>query len=153
MSREIDMTNPDAWDEDDILHLAQRGLLPTAVLDRPEVRKALQATELPLEDRANTGDVNSDGVTKEEHAAVVEALAAAQAENDALRAKNLPKPQSIVGEYGDGWTNDTRRTEMEKRGLDPSGMNKDELIEALQENDREGGAVDDDDSDEDEEND
>ena len=75
--REIDLSNGyDNLSEDEKIHLAARGQLPTSVWSVEEQRDRLDpnrvGNRLALEDRANTGDVNLDGVSKEELEAELE---------------------------------------------------------------------------------
>lgn len=81
MARDVDLTDPDSWDDDDIRYLGDRALLKGEDLDR--YRELVAAPEdMPLEERANTGDANTKGVTKEEHERQVAALAQEDEDDD-----------------------------------------------------------------------
>ena len=120
MSREIDMSDPGSWTEDDIRYLAERDRLPA------DMRADYQfeaAEPPPIEELANTGDANTAGLTKEEH----EARAAALAEDD--------EDEGLEAPYDD-YNNDELRAELARRELEVSG-NKATLIERLEADDAE----------------
>jgi hypothetical protein len=145
MSREIDLTKK-SFSDDELAYLAQRDQLPAHIAEKlgPEGIAAL----MPVADERIlnlTGTAASDtDVTQEEYEAVLAMRAEKEAAGDAERASKLPQPVAIVGEYGEGWTNETRRNELEKRGLETEG-NKEELINRLQQSDRDDGAIDEED--------
>jgi hypothetical protein len=145
MSREIDLTKK-SFSDDELAYLAQRDQLPAHIAEKlgPEGIAAL----MPVADERIlnlTGTAASDtDVTQEEYEAVLAMRAEKEAAEDAERASKLPQPVAIVGEYGEGWTNETRRNELEKRGLETEG-NKEELINRLQQSDRDDGAIDEED--------
>lgn len=61
MARDIDMSDPDGWDDDDKLYLAARGELPEDVMSIPDQRKMLDLSkgEFSLEQLGNTGTVET----------------------------------------------------------------------------------------------
>lgn len=68
MSREVD-PNASNLSDDDKLYLAQRGRLPLSVASVEEQRALLDletTANIPLSERANTGDMNTAGITTEE---------------------------------------------------------------------------------------
>lgn len=120
MSRQVDMSDPNAWTDDDIRYLGDRSLLPADM--QAEYVPDLPG-DLPLEDRAHTGDANTRGATKEQHEAAVAALA----EDD---YEHLEPPY-------EQYTNDDLRAELVSRGVEELGGPKHELVARLEENDQE----------------
>jgi hypothetical protein len=146
VSREIDLTKK-SFSDDELVYLAQRDALPEHIVRElgPEGVAALMPNSGEERILNLTGDMAPDGnITQEEYEAVLARRAKKEAKDDEERRKKLPQPQAVVGEYGEGWTNETRRTELEKRGLETDG-NKEELIARLQQDDRDDGAVDEED--------
>lgn len=143
MSRTIDTTDIGSLSEDEIRYLAERDQLPKDLSpkDQEMIRKMLQPDEVKLEDRAHTGDANTNGISKEAHEALIARNAELEAELDAERQKNLTKSESIVGDYDGGWTNDLRRDEIEKREMNPSGLKKAGQIAVLKASDEAGGGA------------
>lgn len=86
MSREID-PNKKNLTEDEKKYLAQRGLLPTSVMSTEEQRQLLDPENdaLSLEERANTGTVNTANLTVEQ---LEEELERRRAEAEEQRVKH-----------------------------------------------------------------
>jgi hypothetical protein len=124
MSREIDMSDPGSWSEDDLLYLAQRDRLPDdlkrEINNNPDSLKALQEKlypQTPLDETPQSGTV----------------LPATS--NVADDAESDSDDDEGEEDYDEGWTNDDRRTELTRRGLSIEG-NKAELIARLVEDDQ-----------------
>lgn len=87
MSRKVD-PNSTSLSEEDKRYLAQRAQLPTTVLSVEEQRQLLDPEQnaLSLENRANTGDVNTANISTEDLERELEARRKAQ---DAVVPKEL----------------------------------------------------------------
>lgn len=154
MSRQIDMSDSGSWSDEDKLYLAQRDLLPTDVVSVEDQRKLLdpELSTISWDDRANTGDVNTDNLTKEE---LVAALEKRGEEEDFDPRKLFTKEgkagalaeveDSEVDDY-ESWTKDDLLTELGNRndqreadGEDPLPLsgNKADLVARLREDDGE----------------
>lgn len=98
MAREIDMSDPDSWDDDDVLYLAQRAELPLSYMEEGEQRKLLSHDTLLVEDRANTGDANTDNLTIEQ---LEDLLEKRRAEAEAVHPPDLFTPEGLAGAQDD----------------------------------------------------
>lgn len=150
MSRDnIDLNDPDSWSAEDVKYLNDRGLLPKSFAAALQADQAwvgyLQGNlsePRPLDERPNTGNINSAGLTHEEFNRAVELLRLEQ--NGELEVPDTsdedpedpdeeddesPEPDPEE-DYEEGWNNDRRRAELSSRGLSVEG-NKEELIERL----------------------
>lgn len=87
MSRKVDPNNP-SLSEEDKRYLASRAQLPTSVMSVEEQRQLLDPEQnaLSLENRANTGDVNTANISTE---ALEEELKRRRAEQEAVVPKEL----------------------------------------------------------------
>lgn len=146
MSREVTKEDLGSMTSEDILYLAQRGQLTPedeAEIGEERLRKALQPEAKSLDEQAHTGDANTDGVSKEDFEAAVERARVAEEKLREERGKKKGPEENIVGSYAteDGWNNDKRRGEIEKRGMDPTGLKKDDAIMILQASDEAGGGA------------
>lgn len=134
MSRQIDTKNPDGWSDEDLVFAAQRDLIPRDRYDLQEkAQRLLQglAEPTPLDQLANTGTVNTAGLTKEEYERAVELLRMEQ--NGELEVDSDEEDDDDDEEeedYDEGWNNDERRAELTRRGLVTTG-DKAELIARL----------------------
>lgn len=147
-------------DEDEMRYLAQRGQLDESRLDseqREQLREALDGSgQSPPHAFANTGTMNTAGETIEDLERRLERMKEEQASQQAaesmqreVRRQRRPvtsedpeegpdededgeedesEPEAYATE--DGWTNDTRRAELSRRGLSIDG-DKQELIDRL----------------------
>jgi hypothetical protein len=131
MSRDIDMSDPDAWLDEDIMHLAQRDQLP----DDPELQERAQellsglSSPTPLDDLPNTGTINSLGLTKEQFERAVELLRMEEAGE--LEVDGEPPEDTEDEDYDEGWNNDQRRAELLERGLIAKGDKEDLMARLL----------------------
>lgn len=155
MSREVD-PNSSNLSTDDKIYLIQRGQMPTSVMSVEEQRKLVDpdSNTLALEDRANTGDVNTSSLSIDE---LEELLAARRAEQDAVDPASLFGSQSgpaddddddddeVVAPY-DQYSKATLYAEVQRRNEDrddedkivvPAPGNKPEYVTALEEDDEE----------------
>ena len=152
MSRAIDMSGDLAsLSYEDKQYLSQRGLLPTSVASIEEQREMNKtADQLPLEERANTGDVNAQGLTIEQ---LEELLEAKRAEMEATDTEALfgqegvdaveQDEDEITPPY-DRYTNAQLTGELARRNEDRDEDdqlsltgNKAELVARLEEDDKE----------------
>lgn len=119
MSREIDMDN---LSEDDKVYLAQRAQLPASVMPVDEQRRLLDPEQgtLSLEQRANTGTVNTANLTVEQ---LEELLAERRAQQD--------DPQSLMKLSGEAAATAETSEEEEDEGY--AGLKKGQLIALIQE--------------------
>lgn len=77
MSREID---PNNMSDEDKVYLAQRGQLDPFKVSVADQRKMLDPEQIALADRANTGDVNTVNISKEEYENLLKLRAAYEQE-------------------------------------------------------------------------
>lgn len=132
MSREIDPEAASLTD-DEVLYLQNRGALPEGF---EPVDNDLSRGPRNLDEKPNTGDANTAGLSKEEWDMVMESRQKAQLEDQPSLDTNGGLAEGEEGEddYLQGWTNDTRRAELTTRGLSIEGS-KDELIARLRRSD------------------
>lgn len=158
MSREVD-PNAKNLSDDDKIYLIQRGLMPTSVMSVQEQRKLVDPdlASLSLEERANTGDVNTDNLSIEQLEELLEARRAAEVKDP----RELMKPAGEAAATRDGddedesdgepleppydqYTNAQLRAELDRRNEDrdedeklPLSGSKAELVSRLEEDDSE----------------
>lgn len=134
MSREID-PNTKKLSDYDKQYLEDRGVLPR---EEPVYAGTTLLKELP-----NTGDANTAGLTIEELEAELDRRREAEAEEsdanqekyqEALAAQGLDEESEPSADYTKGWTQDSRREELAKRGLSTEGSAK-ELVLRLRASD------------------
>lgn len=104
MSREIETDDLESLSDEDLQYLAQRDNQEAASLLAEREVDTDQSKEPPIEDQANTGDANTAGLTKEEHEAKVETMAAEQE----------VETEEEDSDY-ESWTNDELRSEIVTR--------------------------------------
>lgn len=155
MSREVD-PNSKSLSEDDKRYLAERGQLSTKVLSVEEQRKLLDPTQdaLSLEDRANTGDMNTVAITKEEFEELQKLRAEAEVKDgrELFGSQSGPAPDEdddeddVLEPPYDQYTKGQLFNEVERRNADrdddekievEAPQNKPEYVAALTEDDEE----------------
>lgn len=119
MSRKIDLTNPDSWDEDDVLYLFQYDTKPEAVRARAE---ELGVTLPP---------VGGPGMAK----AVpdITAFSDEELQAEVERRAATTEPGDLPDQYAD-WKKADLVAEAKNRDL-PSSGTKEELVELLEADD------------------
>jgi hypothetical protein len=154
VSRKVD-PNSKSLSNDDKLYLIQRGLLPTSVMSAEEQRKLVDPDQssLSLEDRANTGDVNTANLTVDQ---LEQMLEEARARDAAVDTTALMKPAGAAAaaadeedeeeltppydQYSKAQLIAELQNRNENRAEDDQWLlsgNKDELIARLEEDDSE----------------
>lgn len=150
MSREVDPYASNL-STDDKIYLIQRAKMPTDVMSVADQRKLVDLDAVPLDERANTGDVNTANLSIDQ---LEELLAARRAEAEEVEPKKLFSNESGTASDDDEdsepleppynqYTNPQLRAEIERRNseLDEDDEKlaltgtKDELVARLEEDD------------------
>lgn len=147
MSRDLpEYDDPAELSDEDLRYAIERGMLSEVQLlelglDTPDkVRSVLNGDEVPVDpaDRPYSG--NHMVLTDDEIALIERRRAKAEADAKAGKVPTIKVASAEADEeeepesYDEGWTNDSRREELARRGLSVDG-NKDELISRLLESD------------------
>lgn len=152
MSRQVD-PNSSNLSKEDKLYLAARGQLPVSTMPVEEQRQLLDPDAPTLEQRANTGDVNTVNISKEEFEELQKLRAAAEKATDAKKLfgstsgagddEDESDDEPLEAPY-DQYTNAQLRAEIERRNEDREDDEKlaltgtkPELVERLDEDDAE----------------
>jgi len=132
MSRNVDLANPDTWEDEDLDYIRERiDQVPVEYRDRVQVEPALA----PQPEAQHPELVKLDNWLRNNYP---EDMMPGKSPVDvAIELLSEDVPETSAEEDYDNWKVAELQTEAQRRGIDPSGMRKHDLAAALRNNDAE----------------